>query len=72
MGIFGLAGLIAIAGFVLWIWALVDSLRRPQSEWEAAGQNQLVWVLVIVLANGLGALIYLLVARPSLEQVKAS
>ena len=45
---------------LLWIWALVDCLRR-----EFRGANdKLIWILVILLANWLGALIYLIVGRP--------
>jgi hypothetical protein len=61
-------GLFAVAGFAIWIWALVDALRRPTSDWEGARQNQIVWVLVIVLTNLIGAVIYLLVARPQLDR----
>ncbi|AQT67201.1 hypothetical protein STSP2_00344 [Anaerohalosphaera lusitana] len=50
-------GLIAL---VLWIWALVDCVTKEPSE----GNDKIVWVLVIVLTNWLGALIYLLVRRP--------
>jgi len=60
--IFGLPGLI------LWIWSLVDALRRSDSEWEQAGQNKLVWTLVLVFTGFVGAVIYLLVARPRLKE----
>lgn len=61
--------LIGIAGFALWIVALVDALKRPADNWERAGQNQIVWVGVIIFANLIGALIYWIVARPQLEAV---
>lgn len=64
-----LLALIGIAGFALWIVALVDALKRPTDNWERAGQNQIVWVVVIVFANIIGALIYWIVARPQLESV---
>lgn len=64
--------IVALGGFVLWVVALIDALKRPTSQWEAAGQNQIVWVGVIVFANAIGALIYWLVARPQLEGVHNS
>ena len=71
LGIFFLLfGAIAIAGFVFWIWSLVDAIQRPDAEWEQAGQNKLVWILVLIFIGFIGSIIYLLVARPSLEEVK--
>ena len=65
----GFGGL-ALLFFVLWVYALVDALRRPTDEWTRANQNQIVWVLVILIGNALGAAIYLLVARPQLESTR--
>ena len=50
-------GLVALA---FWIWMLVDCLKHEPSE----GNDKLIWVLVIVLANWIGALIYFFVRRP--------
>ena len=50
----------AILLIAIWIWALIDCLRNEPSE----GNDKIVWVLVIILLNGLGALIYLIVRRP--------
>jgi len=52
-----------VASLVLWIWALVDAIRVPEDRFYRAG-TKLVWVLVIVLAGGIGAIIYLVVGRP--------
>ena len=65
--LFAIAGL---AAFVFWVWSLVDAIQRPDGDWEQAGQTKLVWILVIVFTGALGSFIYLLVARPSLEEVK--
>ena len=44
---------------VFWIWSLVDVLKR-----DFKGENdKLVWVLVIVLAGVIGAIIYYFVGR---------
>jgi uncharacterized membrane protein len=52
-----------IGGLVLMIYALVDAVRMPNDASFKTG-TQLVWVLVIVLTSGIGALIYLIVGRP--------
>ncbi|MFA6240768.1 MAG: PLD nuclease N-terminal domain-containing protein [Candidatus Hydrogenedentales bacterium] len=50
-----------VAGTVLWIWMLIDcAVNEPST-----GNDKIVWILVIVLTHGLGALIYLLVRRPA-------
>jgi hypothetical protein len=49
------------------IWALVDALRAGDSVWQASNQNQIVWVLVILLVPLLGPLLYFFLARPSLR-----
>ncbi|AQT67202.1 hypothetical protein STSP2_00345 [Anaerohalosphaera lusitana] len=45
---------------VLWVWMLVEAATKEPSE----GNDKIVWVLVIVLAGWIGALIYLLARRP--------
>ncbi len=57
---------------VLWLVALVDALRVPDPVWERAGQSKLLWVLVVVLAGVLGALLYAVMARPALGRVQPS
>ena len=50
---------VAIAAVVLWVIALVDVCRR-----EFPGENdKLMWILVVVLAGWIGALIYWFVGR---------
>jgi uncharacterized membrane protein len=55
---------LALAAFVVWIWALVDVVKVPDDSMFKAG-NKLVWVLVIVLTGLVGAVIYLIVGHPS-------
>ena len=57
-------GVMALMLFSLWIRALVDCVRNEPSE----GNDKLIWVLVILLASWLGAIIYLYVRRP--ERIK--
>jgi hypothetical protein len=42
-----------------WIWALVDCATKETNE----GNTKLVWVGIILVANWIGALIYLIVRR---------
>lgn len=56
--------LLAIVGMVLWIWALVDVVRVPDDSMFKAG-NKLIWVLVVVLAGFIGAIVYLIVGKPA-------
>ncbi|MCP4227119.1 MAG: hypothetical protein GY773_27560 [Actinomycetia bacterium] len=62
--------LLLVPRFIFWIWSLLDALRRPDADWEQAGQNKLVWVLVLIFIGFIGSIIYLLVARPALENAK--
>lgn len=64
-------GLVFLLGAIFWLWMLIDALRRPAREWEAAGQNQIVHVVVIVVLGFIGAIVYALVARPRLQAVAA-
>ena len=52
-----------VGGIALLVYALVDVIRMPSDADFKAG-TQIVWVLVILLAQGIGAIIYLTVGRP--------
>jgi hypothetical protein len=62
MGCVGMAifGIIALAVLAFWIWMLIDAIRRTPSE----GNTKLIWILVIILAGIIGALVYFFVQRP--------
>ena len=45
-----------VVGVILWIYALVDCLTKPN-------ENKLVWVVVIIFLNVLGAILYLIIGR---------
>ncbi len=60
---FTIAFLLAIAAATtLWVWALVDVLRRPSGAYRRG--SQLLWALVIALTHSVGAVAYLLLGRP--------
>lgn len=42
-----------------WVWMLVEALSR-----ETDSRHRVLWSIVIVLGQGLGALVYLAVRRP--------
>lgn len=50
---------LAVAG-IFWVFVLVDCLRNEPSE----GNEKLIWVLVIVLTNLVGAVLYSILRRP--------
>ena len=45
---------------MFWIWMLVDCATRKSSE----GNDKVVWIIIIIFTNFIGALIYLFVKRP--------
>lgn len=51
---------ISLGSLVLWVWMLIDCVQNEPSE----GNDKIVWLLVIVLLNGLGALLYFFIRRP--------
>ena len=56
--------ILAVSGvWIFPIWALVDAIRVPSDRDFRAG-TKLIWVLVILFLNCLGALIYFAVGRP--------
>lgn len=56
----GAFGLLLLAAFGIWVWALVDCLRNEPGD----GNDKTVWTLVILFLHGLGGALYLLVRRP--------
>jgi hypothetical protein len=62
LGIFELL-IISLIGFgvmVFWIWMIVECATKEPNQ----GNDKIVWILIIVLAGWLGALIYYFVRRP--------
>ncbi len=61
--LFPLGGLFALASLGLWVWMLIECATKERSDPDS-GNTQLIWILIIVFANLIGALIYFLVRRP--------
>ncbi len=51
---------IVAAFLVFWLWMLVEAATKEPSQ----GNDKIVWVLVILFANWIGALIYFFARRP--------
>lgn len=66
--------IVVLLGFALPIWAIVDALTRPDSQWAAVGQSKMIWVLVLVigifvpLVGIVVAIVYLATIRPKLKR----
>lgn len=52
---------LAVASFVLWIWALIDAIRNPALD----SNERLLWVVVIAVTQIIGAIVYLIIGRSS-------
>lgn len=59
--IWGFICCLSIPLLALWIWMIVDCAKHEKSE----GNEKIVWILVIVLAGWIGALVYLFARRPT-------
>lgn len=59
----GAFGLLWIGGIALWIFALVDCIRVQDDSMYRSG-TKLIWIIVIVLTQVIGAIIYLVIGRP--------
>ena len=52
--------LVALIGFLFWLWMLVDCATKESDE----GNTKIVWVIIIIFASIVGAAIYYYVRRP--------
>ena len=51
--------LVSLLGVVLWVFMLIDVVKRDDKDFPAKGENQkLIWILVVVLTSYIGAGIY--------------
>ena len=63
--------------FALWfgallvmVWATLEAAMTPGRVWDAADQEKIVWVLVILLLPLFGAVAYFVAVRPKLRAHK--
>ena len=53
-------GLFGLAMTAFWIWMIIEvATKEPAEE-----PNKIMWLLIVILVHGLGALIYFLARRP--------
>ena len=58
--IISIIGVITLGGFVFWIFTLLECARMEPT----TSSERWIWILVIVLAGWLGALVYRLYRKP--------
>jgi prolipoprotein diacylglyceryltransferase len=51
----GISMILGVLSLILWVWMLVDCI---QNEPNSPDNQFVIWLLVILLAGGLGAIIY--------------
>jgi len=56
---------VGLALTVFWIWMLVDCATKEPS----AGNDKVIWILVILFTHWIGALIYYLMRRPERKKL---
>lgn len=69
---FIVAAVIGLALFVWWLIVLIGVVRTPAELWAAAGQSQLVALLLVILLGLLGALVFRIAMKPQLEAATAA
>ena len=60
--------LVGIGLFVWWILMLIEALRIPSSRWDAAGQSQILYVVMMLLLGVIGTILYVLIPRKVLPR----
>ena len=51
--------LLSIAYFILWIYCLIDAIRSNFKD----PNMKLIWIIVLLFAQGLGPLVYLIMGK---------
>jgi hypothetical protein len=64
-----------LVGLVISIWALVDTVSRPEWAWQASGQNKVLWIILNIIGFFICGLviglIYLLAIRPKVAAAQS-
>jgi len=58
VAIFVVWSVVLFGGLALWIWAIIDVARTPEHAFRLTGRDKTNWVLVVALAQMIGALIW--------------
>ncbi|RZI83654.1 MAG: hypothetical protein EOO67_17195 [Microbacterium sp.] len=62
-------GLGFLALSVWWLVLLIEAVRFPDAQWDAAGQNKLLQIVLMLLLGIIGTVVYQFTARPELKRV---
>ncbi len=54
--LFVVYGVVILGTLVMFVVALVDIVKRPDWQWKLAGQEKVVWILLVILVNFLAIL----------------
>ena len=70
--LFVLYGVVILFSLVMFVVALVDIIKRPDWQWKLAGQEKVLWILLVILINFLAipSLIYWFNIRKKLIAVE--
>jgi hypothetical protein len=64
-----------LAGLVISVWALIDTLTRPEWAWQASGQNKVLWIVLNIvgffICGLVIGLIYLIAIRPKVARAQS-
>ena len=52
---------INIVGLIFWIWMIIDCAMNEPSD----GNDKIIWIIIVVFLNWIGALIYFFARRPT-------
>lgn len=56
-----------VGAMVFWIYSLVEVARIPDYQYRAAGTDKLTWVLLVVLVQFIGAVIWRVAKRAEVQ-----
>ena len=57
--VFPCGGILGLLALIFWVWMIAEVATKEPAE----GNDKLVWLLVVILLNWVGALIYFAVRR---------
>jgi heme/copper-type cytochrome/quinol oxidase subunit 2 len=58
------AWLVGVFLFVVWLIMLIDCARRSNTDFPNATENtKMMWLLIIILTSGIGAIVYYFMVR---------
>lgn len=63
---------VAVLWLVVWLRALRDAYTRPESDWRAAGESRVTWLLLIFVFQFFGLAAYLWWIQPKLDAAAAT